>query len=96
MIMSIGKMHTMVVMFGVVANIILIISLLSIIVGAVWTIFPLKNRIYITETLYRDTTPMGGRITGIIMLASGIIGMILGFTLDEYQDKLMRRFGART
>ena len=80
---SISKIHTMVVMFGVFANIIMILSLLSIIVGAVWAIFPLKNRVYITETLYRDTTPMGGRLTGIIMLVIGIIGMTLGFLLDE-------------
>ena len=88
-------MHTMAAVLGVFVNILLVVAILSIIVGLVWTIFPLKDRIYLTANIYRDYTPLGGRGTGLVILGCGFAGLILGFALDEAHIKLTRKFGAR-
>lgn len=88
-------MHTLVVMFGVVVNIILITAVLSIVVGMVWVISPLKDKeVYMGSVFVY--TPLGGRITGLIILGSGVAGLVLGFLLDRVQFKLVQRYGART
>lgn len=92
---KLNKMHTFAVVFGVIVNVLFALALISIIVGVVWIFFPLTNRVYITDFLYEDLRPMGGRITGLIMLIFGLISMVCGFLMDDYHSKLMKRYGAR-
>jgi len=93
-------MHTAVVMFGVIVYIIFALALISIITGAVWIAFPLKDKVYVGSIglmeIYREYTPLGGRVTGIYISGLGIIGLALGFILDEIHTRLIRKFGART
>ncbi len=90
-------MHTVAVIFGIIANILMALAVLCIIVGLVWIAFPLKNRVYTgVGDMYRYSTPMGGRGTGLMIFGSGVIGLTLGFLLDKAQIRLIRKFGART
>ncbi len=84
-------MHTLVTIFGVVVSIILVTAIVSMIVGVIWVIYPLKNRL----NMDRYTTPLGGRETGVIILGAGLAGLILGYFLDRIQSKMARRFGSR-
>lgn len=84
-------MHTLVTVFGVVVSIVLITAIISMIVGLIWVIYPLKNRLYMD----RYTTPLGGRETGAIILGAGLAGLILGLALDRVQTKMARQFGSR-
>jgi len=89
-------MHTLTAIFGVIAEIILILAVLSIIVGVVWIISPLKDKMYMGSLdIYQYYTPMGGRLTGLIILGSGVAGLILGLLLDEVHIRIAKRFGAR-
>lgn len=88
--------HTTVVIFGVIVNLILVLALLSVVVGLVWVISPLKDKMYIGSVyVYRYYAPLGGRITGLCILGSGLAGLILGFVLDRVHLGLAERFGAR-
>ena len=89
-------MHTAVAILGVIVYIIFAIALLSVLVGLVWTIFPLEDRAYIGQMLIYSNTPLGGRITGLFILGFGLISLLLGFLLDGWQAKLAKNFGART
>lgn len=89
-------MHTLVAIFGVTAIVILAIGLLSIIAGIVWVIFPLTDKIYITENIYIYSAPLGGRRTGLFILGTGIASLTVGFLLDKEYDRLSRKFGSRT
>ena len=90
-------MHTLAVIFGIVANILMALAVLCIIVGLVWTAFPLKNKVYTgVGQMERYSMPMGGRETGLIILGTGIIGLTMGFLLDRAQVRLIKKFGART
>lgn len=89
--------HTIVVIFGVIVNIVLVLALLSIIVGLVWVISPLKDKVYIGSVhIYRYSTPLGGRTTGLTILGFGFTGLILGLLLDKGYVRLTKGFGART
>ena len=89
-------MHSAVVALGIVAYTLLALAVLSIVVGIVWTAFPLKNKIYTgIGEMYRYSTPMGGRKTGLIILGSGLAGLILGLFLDRTHTRLARKYGAR-
>ena len=85
-------MHTLVTVFGVVVSIVLITAIISMIVGLIWVIYPLKNRLYMD----RYTTPLGGRETGAVILGAGLAGLILGLALDRVQAKMARQFGSRS
>ncbi len=90
-------MHTIVAVFGFIIKIVLVLSILSIIVGLVWVISPLKDKVYTGSVhIYQYYMPLGGRTTGLAMLGIGVIGLILGLMLDEYHTKLTKEFGART
>ena len=90
-------MHTLIVVFEVAVNIVLVLAILSIIVGVVWVIFPLKDKMYAGSVfIYQYYTPLGGRTTGLVILGSGLTGLILGFILDRECVKLAERFGSRT
>jgi hypothetical protein len=92
-----GGMHTAVVLFGVIVDIVLVLAILSIIVGVVWIISPLKDKMYMgTVYTYRYYTPLGGRETGLFILGLGVTGLILGFLLDKEHVRLTKRFGSRT
>ena len=84
-------MHTLVTIFGVVVSIILVTAIVSMIVGVIWIIYPLKNRL----DMDRYTTPLGGRETGAIILVAGIAGLIIGFALDRIQSRLAKQYGSR-
>ena len=90
-------MHTLVVVLQVIANIILVLALISIIVGVVWTISPLKDKMYMGSLyVYKYYTPLGGRGTGLSILGIGLAGLVAGFLLDEWHSKLRKKFGGRT
>ncbi len=84
-------MHTLVTVFGVVVSIILVTAIVSMIVGVIWVVYPLKNRLYMDKY----TTPLGGRETGVIILVTGLAGLIIGFALDRIQSKMAKQFGSR-
>jgi hypothetical protein len=89
-------MHTVVVVFGVIVNIVLVLALLSIVIGLVWVISPLRDKVYMGSVyIYRYYTPLGGRTTGLSILVSGFIGLIVGFLLDKWHVRLIKGFGAR-
>lgn len=88
-------MHTIIVVLGVFADILMAIAILSVIVGLVWIAYPLKNNVYADGILYKTLTPMGGRETGVIILASGVLGLVLGYSLDKVHLRYRKRFGAR-
>ena len=91
-----GTMHTLAVIFGIIANILMALAVLCIIVGLVWIPFPLKNKVYTgAGQTYRYSTPLGGRETGLIILIIGIIGLTTGLLLDRAQVRLIKKFGAR-
>jgi len=90
-------MHTAIVIFGVIANIILALAVVAIIVGLVWIISPLRDRIYIdVRYLYYESTPMGGRETGLVILGFGFACLASGLLMDEGHSRLIRKYGART
>ena len=90
-------MHSVVTVFGVIINIVLVLALVSMMVGLVWIVSPLKDKEYMGSVyIYRYHTPLGGRATGLGILGLGVGGLILGLLLDEWQVRLARRFGART
>lgn len=89
-------MHTVVVIFGVIVSIVLVVALLSIIVGLIWAVFPLKDKVYMGSVyIYQYYTPLGGRSTGLSILALGLGGLIVGLLLDKAHVGLAKRFGAR-
>ncbi len=89
-------MHTIISIFGIVANIILVLAVLSIIAGLVWVISPLKDKMYFGAAgIYEYYTPLGGRLTGVMILCSGVIGFALGLVLDRVHFKLAEKFGSR-
>jgi len=89
-------MHTMISIFGIIANIILVLAVLSIIAGLVWVISPLKDKMYFGAAgIYEYYTPLGGRGTGVVILCSGFIGFALGLALDRVHFKLSAKFGSR-
>ena len=88
-------MHTAVAILGVVVYIVFAVALLSVLVGLIWTIFPLEDKAYIGQVLIYSNTPLGGRVTGLFILGFGVISLLLGFFLDEWHDKLAKNFGAR-
>ena len=89
-------MHTIVAIFGVIANIIMVLAVLTIIAGMVWVISPLKDKIYFgASSIYEYYTPLGGRGTGLVILCSGLIGFALGLVLDRVHFKLAAKFGSR-
>ncbi len=90
-------MNTLVAILGVVVNIIFALAIISIIVGLVWIMFPLKDKHYLGSVdVYVYYNPLGGRMTGLIILCVGIISLILGIYLDRVQFRLSRKFGSRT
>ena len=90
-------MHTAIVILGVVVNIVLVLALLSIVVGLVWVVSPLKDKIYMGSVyIYQYSTPLGGRTTGLSILCFGFAGLILGLLLDRGYARLRKGFGART
>ena len=89
-------MHTAIAILGVVVNIILVLAIISVIVGVIWIVSPLKDKMYMGSVFtYRYYTPLGGRGTGAVIVGIGIIGLVLGFLLDEEHAKLARKFGSR-
>jgi hypothetical protein len=89
-------MHTAIVIFGVVANIILVLGLISMIVGVIWIVSPLKDKVYMGSVfIYRYYNPLGGRGTGVVILGIGLVCLGLGYLLDEEHAKLARKFGSR-
>ena len=89
-------MHTMVAIFGVIANINMVLAVLTIIAGLVWVISPLRDKTYFGATsIYEYYTPLGGRGTGLVILCSGFIGFALGLVLDRAHFKLAEKFGSR-
>ena len=88
-------MHTIVAILGVIVNVVLVLALLSIVVGLVWVVFPLKDKVFVGSYVY-EHTPLGGRTTGLSILGFGLICLILGFLLDKAQVSLSKEFGART
>jgi hypothetical protein len=90
-------MHTVVVILGVIVNVVLVLALLSIAVGLVWVISPLKDKIYMGSVYtYQYYTPLGGRATGLVILALGLTSLILGLLLDRWHARLIKDFGARS
>ncbi|MBD3181553.1 hypothetical protein GF312_04620 [Candidatus Poribacteria bacterium] len=89
-------MHTLISIFGVVIIVILVLAVISIITGLVWIIFPLENKIALAPGLYKVTTPLGGRETGVIILSAGIFSLILGIALDRIHTGLIKKYGVRT
>jgi len=87
-------MHTVVVILGVFVSIVLVVAILSIVVGLVWAIFPLKDKLYmgLVDIYY---TPLGGRTTGLSILGFGLGSLILGLLLDKAHVRLAKGFGAR-
>lgn len=89
-------MHSLVVIFGVIVNIVLVLALLSIVVGLVWVVSPLKDKVYMGSVyIYRYCTPLGGRTTGLTILGFGFTGLILALLLDRGHVRLTKGFGAR-
>jgi hypothetical protein len=89
-------MHTLVTIFGVIANIIMALAVLSIIIGLVWCIYPLKDKMYMGSVdVYVYYNPMGGRITGLWILGFGIVGFAVGYSCDRISTALSRKFGSR-
>lgn len=90
-------MHTIYVILGVIANIIFVLSIIAIVAGLVWTMSPPKDKHYLGSLdFYVYYYPFGGRLTGLYILGSGIVGLVLGFFIDKEQSKLMAKFGSRT
>ena len=90
-------MHTAVVILGVVVNVVLVLGLLSIAVGLVWVISPLKDKVYMGSVfIYNYYTPLGGRGTGLVILGLGLTSLALGFLLDKWHARLIKDFGARS
>lgn len=90
-------MHTIYVILGVIANIIFIFSIIAIVAGLVWTISPPKDKHYLGSLdFYVYYYPFGGRLTGLYIIGSGVVGLVLGFFIDKEQSKLMVKFGSRT
>ncbi len=90
-------MHTMFVILGVIANIILVLAIIAMVAGMIWTMFPPKDKHYLGSVdVYVYYYPLGGRLTGLSILGVGIISLILGLLLDKEHCRLMARFGART
>ena len=89
-------MHTIISIFGIVANIILVLAVLTVIAGLVWVISPLKDKTYFGAAgIYEYYTPLGGRLTGVVILCSGVIGFALGMVLDRVHFRLAAKFGSR-
>ncbi len=90
-------MHTIYVILGVIANIICFLSIVAIVAGLVWTISPPKDKHYLGSfDFYVYYYPFGGRLTGICIIGSGIVGLVLGLIIDREQSKLMVKYGSRT
>ena len=90
-------MHTVVVIFGVIVNTVLVLALPSIIVGMVWIVSALKYKVYMGSVyIYRYHTLLVGRTTGFGILGFGFTGLIPGLLLDEGHVRLTKRFGTRT
>jgi len=90
-------MHTVAVILGVIANIFFALAIISIVVGLVWVMFPLKDKHYLGSVeVYQYYYPLGGRMTGLCILAIGIASLALGFLLDRVHFRLISKFGSRT
>lgn len=91
-----NTMNTLVAILGVIVNIIFALAIISIIVGLVWVIFPLKDKHYFGSVdVFQYYYPLGGRMTGFIILGAGIILFTIGLFLDKIHFRLSRKFGAR-
>lgn len=89
-------MHTLAVILGVIANIFFALAIISIVVGLVWVMFPLKDKHYLGSVdVFRYYYPLGGRLTGVCILGIGIVSLILGFLIERVHFRLMSKFGAR-
>jgi len=90
-------MHTVAVILGVIVNIFFALAIISIVVGLVWVMFPLKDKHYLGSVdVYRYYYPLGGRMTGLCILCVGIISMALGLLLDRVHSRMISKFGYRT
>lgn len=90
-------MHTIYVLLGVIANIVFVLSIIAIVAGLVWIMSPPKDKHYLGSLdFYVYYYPFGGRLTGLCIVGSGIVGLALGLIIDKEQSKLMVKYGSRT
>jgi len=89
-------MNTLVVILGVIVNFIFALAIISIVIGLVWVIFPLKDKHYMGSVeVYKYYYPLGGHLTGLAILGLGVVCLILGLFLDRIHFRLSRKFGSR-